>query len=299
MDHHSSLLVTGASGHVGRLVLTTLIESRAVPANRIIATTRTPASLADFARQGVDVRHADFDQPASLARAFTGAERMLLISTTPEAPYVHGKRLIQQSAAIQAAVDAGVAHIIYTSAPNPEPGTPCFWKDDHYATEQALIKSGATWTVLRNWEWPDWHLAQTWLPALAEGKRFTASGDGRCAYLSREDFARAAAGAMLSGAVANRLIDVTGPESLSNSQIMSLLGDAAGKHVEVIQLTPEQYGEHLAIKGMNSDFIPVLVAFDAGIKGGFYDGHTDAVEELSSRKPQKLRDFFKTIDLAA
>jgi NAD(P)H dehydrogenase (quinone) len=291
------LLVTGASGKLGRLILTELIEVRNVPPSRIIATTRRPADLADFAAKGVVVRRADFDDPASLVEAFAGAERALIISTTPEAPYVPGKRLIQQSAAIAAAVAANVPHIIYTSAPNPEPGTPCFWKSDHYKTELALKQSGATWTVLRHWEWPDWHLAETWTPALAAGKRFAATGEGRCAYISREDTARADAGALLSDDVANRCLDVTGPEALTVAEVMGLMSEASGKPVEVVQVSAGQLADKLADAGANPDFIPVLVAFDEGVGLGLYDGVTDVVAELSGRKPATLRDFFERQDI--
>ena len=299
MGQQSPVLVTGASGKLGRLVLEELLSTRGVPAAGIIATTRSPATLADFARRGVDVRAADFDDPATLPAAFAGARRMLLISTTPEAPYVRLKRFRQQAAAIEAAVEAGVPHIIYTSAPNPEPGTPCFWKEDHHLTEQALMRSGVKWTILRNWEWPDWHLELTWLPALARGVRYTAAGDGRCAYQTREDFARAAAGALLSDDVADRRFDVTGPELLANDDIMTRLGEVAGQNIEVVKVSPDEYGRRLLDMGLDPNFVPIYVAFDTAVGMGLFDAVSSATETLSGRKPQTLREFFSEYGVRA
>ncbi|MBN9549659.1 MAG: NmrA family NAD(P)-binding protein, partial [Alphaproteobacteria bacterium] len=143
-----TLLVTGASGHLGRAVINHLLDTFKVPAARIIATTRTPANLADLAALGVSVRAADFDDQASLAKAFQGADRALVISTNEL--MIQGKRREQQLAAVSAAGKAGVAHILYTSLPNPEPGSPILFAPDHYDTEQAIKASGVPYTMFRN-----------------------------------------------------------------------------------------------------------------------------------------------------
>jgi NAD(P)H dehydrogenase (quinone) len=132
----STLLVTGASGHLGRRVLELLLETQT---GQIIATTRTPEKLADFAQRGVIVRQADFDDPASLVTAFTGADRLLLIST--DVIGVPGLRIQQHTNAVKAAEEAEVSHVVYTSLINPEPGTPIAIAPDHYETELALAQS--------------------------------------------------------------------------------------------------------------------------------------------------------------
>ena len=142
-----TLLVTGASGQLGRRVLAHLLDTCAVPPARLIAVTRDPAKLADFAARGVEVRRGDFDDPGSLGEAFKGAGRLLLIST--DALDTPGRRLAQHQAAIAAAKTAGVRHIVYTSMPNPD-GSPIPFAPDHLGTEQALALSGRGWTILRN-----------------------------------------------------------------------------------------------------------------------------------------------------
>ena len=132
----NTLLVTGASGQLGRRVIHHLLRTHQVPAARIIATTRKPDALADLAAEGVVVRQADFEDPASMVRAFVGAQRLLLIST--DALDRPGRRLEQHQAAVAAAVGAGVNHVVYTSMLKPEPGSPIPFAPDHFGTEQGV-----------------------------------------------------------------------------------------------------------------------------------------------------------------
>ena len=136
-NHTSSiLLVTGASGHLGRQVVELLLETHS---GTIIAVTRTPEKLADLSRRGVIVLQADFDDPASLVQAFQGVDRLLLISTDAlDAP---GRRINQHRNAIKAAEQAGVKHVVYTSLMNPGPDSPVFLAPDHSTTEEALKES--------------------------------------------------------------------------------------------------------------------------------------------------------------
>ena len=115
-DSSSTLFVTGASGQLGRRVVELLLEKKAGP---IIVGTRTPEKLASFAARGVEVRKADFADPKSLVAAFRGAQRLLLISTS--ALFPEGLRLSQHRAAVAAAVEAQVRHVVYTSGPAPHP----------------------------------------------------------------------------------------------------------------------------------------------------------------------------------
>jgi len=284
-------LVTGASGNLGRLVLAELLNSYGIAARDIIATTRSPETLDDFAARGIAVRRADFDSPETLPGAFAGARRVLVISTTPEAPYAHGKRFRQQSAAIEAAAQAGAEQILYTSAPNPEPGTPCFWKEDHYLTELALKECGTDWTILRHWEWPDWHFSENWRRGLETGEYFAGTGSGRVSHVTREDCARAAAGALISDISANRRFDITGPEGLTIDDIMSTLSELNHRPIKVTHGTVEEYGERLLAAGENPDFVSVFVAFARAVRHGLFDGVTDHIQMLSGKEPTTLREY--------
>ncbi len=165
-------LVTGASGHLGQLVITNLLETHKIPANKIIATTRKPETLAALKAKGVDVRAADFDDTATLVKAFKGATRLLLIST--DALDRPGHRLEQHKNAIAAAEKAGVDHILYTSLPKPDTSAILF-APDHVGTEKTLAASSLKgWTVLRsNWYFENLFYA---LPsAIKSGTLYTAA----------------------------------------------------------------------------------------------------------------------------
>ena len=148
----------------------------------------------------------------SLLNAFSGVDRLLLIST--DALDRPGRRLAQHRAAVAAAVKAGVKHVVYTSMPNPEPGSRVIFAPDHYGTEQALKESGLSWTILRN-AWYAENLAFTLPAALATGKWITSAGEGRIPHIARDDCAEAAAAALASPSTDNARYDITGPEALT------------------------------------------------------------------------------------
>src|SRR4051812_25915717 len=133
----ANLLVTGAGGHLGRHVVKQLLTANA---GNIIAGSRAPEKLGELVAKGADVRTVDFDDPRSLSVAFKGVDRLLIIST--DALAKPGLRQYQHMTAIDAAVKAGIRHVIYTSMLNPEPGSPIPFAPDHFKTEQALIASG-------------------------------------------------------------------------------------------------------------------------------------------------------------
>jgi NAD(P)H dehydrogenase (quinone) len=280
-----TLLVTGAGGHLGRQVVELLLQSGA---GRVIAATRSPEKLKDLAEKGAELRKADFDDSASLAAAFAGADRLLLIST--DALGVPGKRLTQHLAAVVAAEQAGVKHVVYTSMPKPEPGSPIPFAPDHLGTERALAESGLTWTVLRN-SWYMENLFMTLPSVLSSGRWYTSAGEGRVAYVAREDCARAAAAALFSSSTANVIYDITGPEAPTTAEIAALVSEATGGSIELVQVSDEQLGEGMAAAGVPDFLIPVLVGFDANTLQGNMESVSDVVERLTGSAPQTLARF--------
>ena len=200
-----SILVTGASGQLGKRVVELLLERSG--ATRIIAATRKPEGLAALKTRGVEVRAADFDDEASLGSAFRGVERALLIST--DSLGEPGKRQRQHAAAVKALAAAGVQHVAYTSIINPV-GSLITISVDHATTEVELEKSGLHHTVLRNNVYSDMTLGSL-QRALASGKLVNASGAGKVGYVTREDCARIAAAVVSEPPAGNQKLDVTGP----------------------------------------------------------------------------------------
>ena len=281
------ILVTGASGHLGRGVLAHLLETYRVPAGEIIAATRKPESLAEFAARGVVVRRADFnDDAASLAAAFSGAKRLLLIST--DALDAAGTRLRQHRNAIEAAVKAGVAHLIYTSMIEPE-GSPIPFAPDHYGTEQALAASGLGWTVLRN----AWYFENLFLSlrhVLATGKWYTSAGEGRIAHIARDDLARAAA-AVLVSEVENRIYTLTGPEAFTTAEIARLVSETAGKPIELVQVPDEALVRGMVAGGLPEGMARVFTSIDTNTRLGRIAEVTDDFRKLTGTEPQRYREW--------
>jgi NAD(P)H dehydrogenase (quinone) len=279
-----TLFIAGASGKFGRHVVE-LLRSRGF-AGKLIAGTRDPSRLAGL--EGVDVRKTDYADPAGFTAALEGADRVLIVSTD----VIGDVRIQLQTDAVAAAKAAGVKRIVYTSMPHPEPGNIIPMAPDHYATEQAIKATGIDYTVLRN-SWYTENLLGSLPPVLASGKWFSASGNGRIAYVTREDTARAAAGALLSDEPGSRVLTVTGPEALTIHEVGALASDVLGKPIAVIDVPDEQFTAGLKQAGLPDPVAQLLTTFEIGQRRGGLSMVTNAVEELWGEKPRTVRDFLE------
>ncbi len=284
-NNKPTLLVTGASGQMGRRVVELLLAAQA---GTIIAATRSPEKLADFSEQGVIVRHADFNEPDSLATAFAGVDRLLLIST--DALGEPGLRLKQHSAAVKAAEAAGVSHVVYTSLINPGPESAVLFAPDHYGTETALADSKLNWTILRNNLYADLLLGS--LPqAIQMGQLFSATGDGKIAYVTREDCAQAAAAALASDFNGRQTLDITGPQALSQADLAALAGKISGKQVTYVPLELDVLIQNMVAVGLPRPVAETYASIDTAAAQGQFDVVTSVVEELTGRKPASVEEF--------
>ncbi|WP_240549701.1 NAD(P)H-binding protein [Devosia salina] len=280
---NSPLLVTGAAGNLGRIAVEELL---ARGATRVIAGSRDPAKLADLTARGVEARRIDFDDPASLAAGFAGVDRVLIISTGDI-----GRRVAQQTAAVEAAKAAGVKHIVYTSAPAARPDADAGLNPEHFWTEVAIAASGLDFTILRNHMYAENNLMD--LPqAAASGQLFGLIGDRGTAYVTRADAARTAAGALL-WAEGKTVEDVTGPAPVTNTERATLVSELTGKPVALIPLAPADLKGGMVAAGLPEGFAEALVAFQRDAVSGHHGVVTDVVERYSGRAPQALADFLK------
>ncbi len=290
----TKIIISGASGQFGRAAAELLLASG--PAERLILTSRTPAKLADLAARGADVRFADFDDAASLDAAFAGGDRMLLISTARV-----GSRVQQHQAAIDAAARAGVRHIAYTSFLNVDRmDNPAIVTLDHRATEDAVRASGLAWTFLRDSQYAE-AVGMAIAPLAVQNGRVPGSaGDGRVAFVSRDDCVACAAAVLDGDGHENQAYDLTGPELFTFPQTIALIARMAGTPIEYVRVTDDgmfDYFDSLGVPRHASDdanAAPIpwssddMVTFEQAIREGFLDVRTDCVERLTGRPPRTL-----------
>ena len=280
-----TIAITGASGPLGRAGADALL--RTIDPREVVLTTRRPDSLADHAARGADVRHADFDDPRTLATAFKGVDRLLLISTD-----AIGARLDQHRAAISAAADAGVRHVVYTSVPEPVPANPALVVADHAGTERALRDSGLQWTVLRNNLYAHMQVPVI-AQAVASGRLVTNGGAGATAYVTREDCAAAAAAVLTQDGHEGVAYDVTGPEAWSAAGLVALAREIAGRDVELVDVDDAASVAGLRAAGLPPEAAELVTSFGAATRGGFLANVSSVVADLTGRPPTPLADVVR------
>ncbi|GAB7042690.1 MULTISPECIES: NAD(P)H-binding protein [Catenuloplanes] len=261
--------VTGASGALASAAVRLL----AAAGHEVVALTRTPGSCP--APDGVTVRRADFDEPAGLPAAFAGVDRLLLVSTDAWEP---GRRIAQHTAAIDAARDAGVRHLVYTSLVACD-GPPDMLHRAHRATEAHLRATAPRWTILRDAVYAEG------IPGLLAGARTTGryvtnTGDGAVAYVRRDDCAATAAAALVrTGDLHGRVLDVTGPRALTAGDLAAL----AGPEVTAVHVSDDGYRAHLIAGGTPPPVADALVELGRAIRSGRYATVTTTVPDLTGR----------------
>jgi NAD(P)H dehydrogenase (quinone) len=288
------LVITGGSGQLARRAAE-LVLAKIVPGD-LIVTTRTPAALRAFAERGVVVRHADFAEPRTLREAFAGGERLLLVSATDL-----GQRTAQHQAAIDAAKAVGVRHVIYTSGLKPEPPNPAVVAPSHYATEQALARSGLKWTILRNSLYADYQAPEA-AQSIASGALVHNRGDGKVAYVSREDCAAVAAAVLVATGHAGACYDVTGPQAYSAAELAALYGDLGGRPVIERPISDTDLVAAMVGAVAGDDHLrygaELVASFGRSIREGYMSACTDHVAKLVGRPAQSLRQVLEPLDSA-
>jgi NAD(P)H dehydrogenase (quinone) len=278
-----SVIVTGAAGHLGRLVAEQLLE-RLAPEDLVLVT-RRPEALRELRARGADVRYGDFNDPASLRDAFAGGRRMLLISTDAV-----GRRVRQHRAAIDAAATAGVGHVVFTSIVNPVANNPIganAWEQGK--TEEMLHRSGLAWTVLRFGTFAELVLPPA-ATAVQNGRLITNNGGGRIAPVSRRDCAEAAAITLTTEGHTGKTYEITGRQALSASELADLYADLSGQPVKVLQLSDTMLTRVLLGIGTPMPIAWGITAFGRAVRRGYFEVIDPAFERLAGRPPVALRD---------
>lgn len=291
------IVITGASGQYGRLATQGLIALGR--AGDLILMSRTPEKLADMAALGCDVRYGDYDQPASMVAAMAGADKLLLISGTRV-----GARVAQHQAAVDAAVIAGVGHVVYTSFIGiDDPANPAEVRHDHIETERLICASGLAFTFLRDAHYADAMILMAGPGVMASGQWISNAGLGKEAMVWRDDCAACAVAVLVGEGHENRTYDITGPELQDFAEVTALMAELTGVPLEYVAVDDDaQYAmfdamgiprrpvddQYVGAIPWNSDD---MVTFGAAIRGGFLAICSNDVERLLGRPARSVRQM--------
>ena len=278
------IAITGATGQLGRLVIQSLLKK--VPAAEIVAAVRQPARAADLAALGVQVREADYTQPASLDAAFKGVDKVLLISSNEV-----GQRLPQHRNVIDAARRAGVSLLAYTSILRADT-SPLALAEEHKATEAYLKASGLAHVLLRNSWYTENYLASV-QPALQHGALIGSAGEGRIASAARADYAEAAAVVLTTPAQAGKVYELAGDDAYTLAEFAAELSRQSGKQVPYVNLPEAEYAKALEAAGLPGPIAAILANSDVGAANGALFDDSRQLGKLIGRPTTPLAAMLK------
>ncbi|WP_026930943.1 SDR family oxidoreductase [Glycomyces tenuis] len=279
------IAVTGATGHLGRLAVERLLD-RQVPPGEIIALVRDPAKVSDLAERGIEVRHADYDRPATLQPALAGVEKLLLVSS-PEV----GRRLPQHSSVIDAAKYAGVGLLLYTSMLHADTSQVAL-ATEHIGTERYLHGAGVPYLVLRN-GWYMENYTRNLDQVIESGALYGAAGKGRVAAATRDDYAEAAAVLLTEDHGAGRVFELCGDEPFTYDELAATIGKVAGTDVVYQNMDPEAYTRALVESGLPLPAATMATDADEGIARGDLDSDSTDLSDLIHRPTVSLHDVLR------
>jgi NAD(P)H dehydrogenase (quinone) len=257
------IVITGATGQLGRLVIEELLRTE--PASSIVAAVRNPAKAADLAARGVQVRRADYTEPATLKTALAGADKLLLISSSEV-----GQRVAHHRAVIDAAIANEVKFVGYTSILHAD-ASPLGLAPEHSETEAMLRASGIAHVVLRN-GWYTENYAMAVATAVTHGALLGSAGDGRIASAARADYAVAAALAMTLPDQAGRVYELAGDTAYTLTEFAAEISRQSGKSVVYMNLPQAEYESTLVGFGLPKPIAGLLADADSGAsQGGLFD----------------------------
>ncbi|KFX28062.1 SDR family oxidoreductase [Ralstonia solanacearum] len=272
--------VSGASGQLGKAVLAELTARGRH--HHVVGISRTPESVPPPA-QG---RYGDYDHAETLVQAYRGLDRLLLIPSADLRPGVRGRQFM---AAIDAAVRAGVPHIVMVSAAGTREMAEPSLGAAYWVGEQQLVRTASRWTILRMNYYAESFAQQVPL-SLGSGV-LPGLGESRVAFVSRDDVAAAAAGILLGEGHAGALYNATGPVALSGAQRAALVAEITGKPLRFAVSDEAGLRQGLARAGIPEGFADAVIEIEKNFVAGAFDVVTGDVARLAGREPRAFRDL--------
>ena len=275
-----SIVVTGATGRLGRHVVDQLLEK--VPAEQITAVVRDEAKAADLAARGAKIAVADYNAPETFGGVFSAGDRVLLISGSE----VGGDRVGQHKVVIEAAKDADVALLAYTSAPGRLTAA---LADDHRGTEAALVASGLPYVLLRN-GWYHENYTENLAPVLQHRAVVSAAGEGRVSSASRADYAAAAVAVLTGEGHENATYELGGDHAWTMAEYAAELSRQTGQEIVHSPVSGEALTGILTGSGLPEPIAAILAGVDASIAKGELVVDTGDLSRLTGRPTSPLTD---------
>ncbi len=275
------IVVTAATGQLGQRTVNELLKR--VPPAQVGVAVRNPDKAQDFARRGVTVRQADYDDGAALTAALQGAEKVIFISG--DAPT--DVRNVQHQNVIDAARQAHVRQMIYTSFIDANADSPFPFGAAHAFTEGALRESGLDWVFARNSLYADGVLDG--IPQILQsGVHVSSAGDGRASYISRDDLARALAALATSEGHSRKAYDLTGPAAVSQAEIVATLARLTGKSLVYQPIPHAALADGLKQAGLPDFVIGIIIGLNQTIEAGRVAAVSDDVRRLTGQAPERI-----------
>ena len=276
------IAVTGATGHLGRLVVDALLEQGVEP-SEIVAAVRSPEKAADFSDRGVEVRKADYTLPDTLGAAFAGVDRLLLISSSEV-----GQRVTHHRNVVNAAKQAGVDFLAYTSMLRADT-SPMQLAAEHKETEELVRASGLPFAFLRN-GWYIENYTDNLQQTLERGALIGSADGGRISGATRADYAAAAATVLTSEGHEGAIYELGGDEAFTMSDLAAEVTRQSGTEVVYRDLPAEEYARALEEAGLPGPYAAVLADSDEGAAEGHLYVESGDLRRLIGRPTTPLAD---------
>jgi len=280
------LLVTGATGNLGGLVVEALLKK--VSAENIAVSVRNPEKAEDLKSKGVDVRFGDFDKPESLASAFAGIDRLLIISTDGD----NETRIRQHQTAVEAAKKAQVKLIVYTSVANAT-SSKLGLAEVHRKTEKAILRTNIPYVFLRN----NWYLeneVSNIKGVIAGGQWITSAGEGKVGWALKRDYAEAAAAVLAGSGHENKIYELSN-QPLSQSELATAVDKVIGKEIIVLNVDDVSYAQGLKEVGLPDFVVDLLTGIQKAIRENALDVESNDFEKLLGRPTTPIEEALKEV----
>lgn len=281
------ILVTGATGHLGRSVIQHLLKK--IPADQVIALVRDEAKATDLKDAGITIRVGNYHNAASLAAAFANVNKAILISSSD-----FNDRSGQHRNVIDAAKAAGVSHLTYTgiSLNNVERSVLKHFMIDHFQTEDYLKESGMTYTFMRHNLYAEMIPFYIGRQVLEKGIIFPAA-DGRIPFALRDEMGEANANVLMSEGHENRTYNIANEVDYSFGDIADILSGLTGNKITYTDPDQGSYINSLKAAGLPEHMVQMATGFSTAMRNGDFDVPGDDLKNLLGRKPADLKMYLQ------